>query len=94
MALGTEYLTRSGVPVKAAYVRVTDLHIGRHPDGLRLAFRAAAFADETLAQQAHLTVEEPRGYQCPYNLDGPNPFEQAYNWLAGEDGPFPGAKKV
>lgn len=110
MAIRTDYVTRGGVPVADCYVRVTDLHIGRVAGAHRLAFNAAAFVDEATAAQAHRTVDEPRGYQCAYDPDGPGPYVQAYDWLTrdvpaegeeGEEGhvpadvgPFPGAARA
>lgn len=82
MALRADYVTRSGLPVSGAYVRVTDLNIAKTDGEWRLAFRAAVFVDQDRAAQAHLTVDDPRGFQCPYDPEGAGPLEQAYVWLA------------
>lgn len=98
MAIKADYVTRGGVSVPDSYIRVTDLHIGRQPEGFKLAFNVAAFVDQETAAQAHRTVDEPRGYQCPYDPEGAGPYAQAYEWLTrtteGDEGPFPGAVRV
>lgn len=81
MALRADYVTRSGLPAPDAYVRVTDLNIAKTDGEWRLAFNAAVFANPAMAAQAHLTVDAPRGFQCPYDPEGPGPLEQAYDWL-------------
>lgn len=72
MALKVDFDFR-GIPVKGAYAEVT--HMGFSPSKdehyFTLIYRAGKDAPEI---HAH-------GYSAPYDIDGPNPFEQAYAYL-------------
>ena len=65
--------------IKRHRMTLTDAYITVEPHTLGkelLGFRMKVFSDEDDAQP--LIVED---MTCPYALDGPNPWVQAYDWL-------------
>lgn len=62
-----------GIPVKGAYAEVTHTGFSKSKDEhyFTIIYRAGKDTPEI---HAH-------GYAAPYDIDGPNPFEQAYEYL-------------
>ncbi len=75
MALLATVQARGGVAVQSAYVRVTNPHlIGKR----RLSFLVKHFKDSAASDDFDGPV---RAAECAFDLNGPNPFVQAYNHL-------------
>lgn len=72
MALRQTMQTPFGVEVKAAYIRVEGVRIVGKTE---LLFRARVSVDGVLPHFSDISCE------CAYDLDGDNPFKQAYAYL-------------
>lgn len=68
-----------GMPVPDAYVRVTPVALSK----TGVSFCREVFADAPEQGGAALCVDET---VCPYDLNGPNPWVQAYEYLKAQPG--------
>ena len=73
MAFTTSIKTNAGISVSAAYCKVENLAL---LNKTLIQFNVKAFASID-----NSTSFWQQGYTCIYDLDGPNPIKQAYEYL-------------
>jgi hypothetical protein len=71
MAIKCNIITQSGVTINEAYCRAVDFSVGKN----QMSFGLQIFADKEKSP-----VEVDR-ISAPYNLNGENPYVQAYKHL-------------
>ena len=75
MALQMNFLTRFGLTVPNAYIRVTEIH---HLTKSYAMAVASAYVDK---DQPHERFIEQTGFEFSYDVTGANPLAQAYAFL-------------